>query len=72
MESGRFTLEELEAAKSADLCQVAETPGYTIKRVRNFYTLKEMDSVRIYHRKSWCRFPDCMTVVGEEALPLIF
>lgn len=56
MRTGRFTLEELEIAKSADLCHVAEALGYTIKRVGSFHTLKEMDSVRIYHRKSWCRF----------------
>lgn len=52
----RFTWEELEAAKNADLCQVAEELGYTVKRVGSFYTIKEMDSIRIYHRKSWCRF----------------
>lgn len=52
----RFTAEELGIAKQADLCAVAERMGYTVKRIGNYHTLKEMDSIRIYNRSHWCRF----------------
>ncbi len=47
---GRFTDEELAIAKSVDLCAVAESLGYTVKRIGKYHTLKEMDSIRIYNR----------------------
>lgn len=52
----RFTADELALAKQVDLCRVAEHLGYTVKRIGNYYTLKEMDSIRIYNRSHWCRF----------------
>lgn len=55
-EHGRFTSEELAIAKSTDLCDVAERLGYTVRRIGNCHTLKEMDSIRIYNRKSWFRW----------------
>lgn len=51
-----FTQEELEVAKSVDLIQVATALGYTPKRIGKYYTLKEMDSMRIYPDNHWCRF----------------
>ena len=51
-----FTEEELIIAKSVDLCDVAKSLGYTVKRVGRFHTIKEMDSVRIYDRTSWFRW----------------
>ncbi|MDE7202121.1 MAG: DUF3991 and toprim domain-containing protein [Lachnospiraceae bacterium] len=56
MEHGRFTMEELQTAKDTDLCDVAEKLGYTVKRIGHFHTLKEMDSLRIYNRRSWFRW----------------
>ena len=56
MERRRFTEEERELAKSIDLCDVAASLGYTVKRVGHCHTLAEMDSVRIYNRKSWFRW----------------
>lgn len=56
MDNNRFTSEELEIAKSADLCDVASALGYTVKRVGSYHTLKEMDSIRIYNRRSWFRW----------------
>ena len=47
---GRFTEGELAIAKSADLFDVAESIGYTVKRIGKYHTLKEMDSIRIYNR----------------------
>lgn len=52
----RFTADELALAKQVDLCKVAEHLGYTVKRIGNYHTLKEMDSIRIYNRSHWCRF----------------
>lgn len=52
----RFTADELALAKQVDLCRVAEHLGYTVKRIGNCHTLKEMDSIRIYGRSHWCRF----------------
>ncbi len=51
-----FTEEELAIAKSVDLCQVAASLGYTVKRVGRYHTLKEMDSIRIYQRTHWFRW----------------
>lgn len=56
MKCRRFTAKELEIAKSTDLCDVANRLGYTVRRVGNYHTLKEMDSLRIYNRKSWFRW----------------
>lgn len=52
----RFTEAELSIAKSVDLTAVAEHMGYTVKRVGNHYTLKEIDSLRIYNRTNWFRW----------------
>ena len=53
---GRFTDEELAIAKSVDLCAVAESLGYTVRRIGKYHTLKEMDSIRIYNRSHWYRW----------------
>ena len=50
--------EEIIKAKSADLCDVATSLGYTVIKIGNYHTLKEMDSVRIYNRASWYRWSD--------------
>ena len=56
MEEGRFTEEELAIAKSVDLTAVASNLGYTVRRVGKYYTLKEMDSIRIYDKSHWFRW----------------
>ena len=57
MEHNRgFTKEELERAKSVDLTAVASTLGYTVCRIGQYHTLKEMDSIRIYNRSHWFRW----------------
>ena len=56
MENRRFTEDELALAKSVDLCQVAASLGYTVKRIGRYHTLKEMDSIRIYDRTNWYRW----------------
>lgn len=56
MEQNHFTEEELVIAKSVDLVSVAQSLGYTPKRIGKYYTLKEMDSIRIYDRTHWFRW----------------
>lgn len=56
MECSRFTAKELEIAKGTDLCDVASRLGYTVRHIGSYHTLKEMDSLRIYNRKSWFRW----------------
>ncbi len=55
-ERNSFTKRELAIAKSVDLVEVAARLGYTVKRIGNYHTLKEIDSIRIYGRKSWFRW----------------
>lgn len=55
-ERNSFTQEELAIAKSVDLTLVAESLGYTVKRIGKYHTLKEIDSIRIYNRRSWFRW----------------
>lgn len=55
-ERNSFTKEELSIAKSVDLISVAERLGYRVKKIGNYYTLKEIDSIRIYNRRSWFRW----------------
>lgn len=52
----KFTEEELKIAKSVDLCAVATSLGYTVRKIGRYHTLKEMNSIRIYNRKSWYRW----------------
>lgn len=52
----QFTDEELAIAKSVDLTAVASSLGYTVKRIGNYHTLKEMDSIRIYNKSHWFRW----------------
>lgn len=51
-----FTEEELKIAKSVDLTAVASYLGYTVKKIGKYYTLKEMDSIRIYNKSHWFRW----------------
>lgn len=53
---GMFTKSELEMAKSVDLKTVASAMGYTVKRIGSLYTIKEMDSIRIYPDNHWYRW----------------
>lgn len=51
-----YTEEEIEIAKSVDLVEVAKALHYTVQKKGRYYTVKEMDSIRIYDRRSWCRW----------------
>lgn len=51
-----YTDEEIAIAKDVDLVKVAEKLGYTPEKKGRYYSIKEMDSIRIHDRKSWCRW----------------
>jgi hypothetical protein len=53
---GAFTNNELAMAKSVDLKAVVAGMGYTVRRIGNLYTIKEMDSIRIYPDNHWYRW----------------
>lgn len=52
----KYTEEELGIAKSVDLTEVAKALGYTVVRRGRNHTIREMDSLIIYDRRSWCRW----------------
>ena len=51
-----YTEEEIAIAKNVDLVKVAEALGYTTERRGRYFTIKEMDSIRIHDRCTWCRW----------------
>jgi len=53
-----FTEEEYAIAKSVDLVRLAEEMGYQTKRVGSKYSLKSMDSVIIFDRRTWYRYSE--------------
>lgn len=54
--SRRFSDEELSIANHTDMVDLLSFMGYTVQRVGRYYTTKEMDSIRIYNRTTYCRF----------------
>lgn len=52
----KFSDEEIEIAKNTNILDVVTRLGYTPKRVGSTYTIKEIDSIRIYDQKTWSRF----------------
>lgn len=53
-----FTEEELLTAKETDLPDLLASLGYTVKRIGNYYTTAEMDSLRIKNRRTWFRYSE--------------
>ena len=51
-----FSCAELDIAKHTDLPDLLSSLGYTLKRVGNYYTTAEMDSIRIKERLTWRRY----------------
>ena len=52
----RFTDEEMDIAKNTDLPDLLEHLGYHLQRVGQYYTTREMDSIRIKDRRTWKRY----------------
>lgn len=67
-EEHRFTDAEMEIAKSTDLPDLLTHLGYQVKRIGNYYTTKEMDSIRIKNRRTWFRYSE---KVGGDAISFL-
>ena len=52
----QYTQQDKENALQTSLTSLASRLGYTPKRVGRCYTLKEMDSIRIYNDRTWYRW----------------
>ncbi len=63
-----FTDEELLTAKETDLPDLLASLGYTVKRIGNYYTTAEMDSIRIKNRRTWKRYS---TKQGGDAIDFV-
>ncbi|MCI8524507.1 MAG: DUF3991 domain-containing protein, partial [Oscillospiraceae bacterium] len=48
----------MEAARSVDLPELLTSLGYQVKRIGNYHTTKEMDSLRIRNRRTWFRYSE--------------
>ena len=60
----QYTQQDKENALQTSLTSLASRLGYTPKRVGRYYTLKEMDSVRIYNDRTWYRWSNSGTRTG--------
>lgn len=52
----RFSAEEMEIAKNTDLPDLLTHLGYQVRRLGNYHTTREMDSLRIKDRRTWKRY----------------
>ena len=46
----------MDIAKNTDLPELLGHLGYQVKRVGRYYTIREMDSIRIKDRRTWKRY----------------
>lgn len=60
----RYTLEDREKALTVSLTALAASFGYTPVRKGAHYSLKEMDSLIIYHDRSWNRWSGKGNITG--------
>lgn len=54
----RFTEAEMELARATDLPDLLQSLGYHVKRIGNYHTTTEMDSLRIKNRRTWFRYSE--------------
>ena len=52
----RFTEDEMRIARETDMPDLLARLGYQVKRVGQYYTTAEMDSLRIKNRRTWFRY----------------
>ncbi len=53
-----YTDDEIALANDTDLPDLLSHLGYQVRRVGNYYTTREMDSLRIKARRSWFRYSE--------------
>ena len=64
----RYTASEIEAANDTDLPDLLEHLGYRIRRAGGCFTTREMDSLRIWNRRTWYRYSEA---VGGDAVAFL-
>lgn len=64
----RYTATEIDAANGADLPDLLASLGYQVRRVGSCYTTKEMDSLRIWNRRTWYRYSES---IGGDAVAFL-
>ena len=52
----QYTQQDKSNALETSLTQLASIMGYTPQKIGRYYTLKEMDSLRIYNDRTWYRW----------------
>lgn len=63
-----YTASEIDAANDTDLPELLDSLGYHVKRVGQFYTTLEMDSLRIKNRRTWFRYSES---TGGDAIAFV-
>ena len=53
-----YTTSEIEAANDTDLPELLSSLGYQVRRVDSYHTTEEMDSLRIWNRRTWYRYSE--------------
>ena len=64
----RYTAAEIEAANDTDLPELLSSLGYHVRRAGRFYTTQEMDSLRVWNRRTWYRYSEA---VGGDAIAFL-
>ena len=54
----RYTDAEIAAANDTDLPNLLASLGYQVRRVGSYHTTEEMDSLRIWNRRTWFRYSE--------------
>ena len=63
-----YTPSEIAAANDTDLPELLEHLGYHVKRIGRVHTTREMDSLRIWNRRTWYRYSEA---VGGDAVAFL-
>ena len=53
-----FTADEMDIVRNTDLPDLLTSLGYHVKKIGNYFTTKEMDSIRIRDRHTWFRYSE--------------
>lgn len=64
----RYSSAEIKAANDTDLTKLLSSLGYHVRRAGRVFTTDEMDSLRIWDRRSWYRYSEG---VGGDAIAFL-
>ena len=63
-----YTATEIATANDTDLPDLLSSLGYQVRRVGSYHTTEEMDSLRIWNRRTWYRYSES---VGGDAVAFL-